>query len=191
MASFPPLRCHPSRPIPGDIALQKLQEYLSASHSKPYLLPNATLQSDGPRAVGDSSSNLVIHNLRRVEAGLKGEWLEPSLDLEGEGRGVVPIAGGTKGSGGENLLVGEGEEEEEGNGDGWQDLGEYQREQSIEGGEIGERQTGIRQEGEEGIHPDVKVGDEGISEEMRKKLRKEAKKARREKERRERVHKGK
>jgi hypothetical protein len=188
MASFPPLRSHPSTPITSDLALQKLQEYLSAIHSNPYLLPNATLQSDGPRAAGDSSSSLVIHNLKRVEAGLRGEWLEPSLDLESEGHGVVPIAGVVKGTGRENLAVEEGEEE---NGEGWQDLDEYQRQQSVEGGEIGERHTDIGQEGNEAIHPGVEVGGEGISEEMRKKLRKEAKKTRKEKEKRERVLKGK
>jgi hypothetical protein len=183
MASFPPLRSHPSTPITSDLALQKLQEYLSATNSNPYLLPNATLQSDGPRAASDSSSNLVIHNLKRVEAGLRGEWLEPSLDLESEGHGVVSLVGGGKGTGQENMAV------EEGNGEGWQDLDEYQREQSVEGGEIGERHTGIGQEGDEAIHPAVDVRDEGISEEMRKKLRREAKKARKEKEKRERVHK--
>jgi len=92
---------------------------------------------DGPKAQSESASNLVIHNLKRVEAGLRGEWLAPSLELEAEGMAgfeSFPVTG----NGNEGV--------EDDAGEGWQDIEEYQREQSIEIGEIGPRETGIGQE---------------------------------------------
>jgi hypothetical protein len=189
MSAFPPLHTLPSKPISTDLALKKLGEYLSATQSHPYLLPNATLHPDGPKAASDSGSNLVIHNLKRVQAGLRGEWLAPSLDLDPEssvGLGI-PIAGaGRNGKRSTTSVRGEGMEE---NDEGWQDLDEYQREQSIEGGEIGDQQMGMSQEGDEGIHPTLEVSRVEISEEMRKKARREAKKARRKEEKKNRVNK--
>jgi hypothetical protein len=84
-----------------------------------------------------------MHNLQRVEAGLRGEWLAPSLDL---GENNVKVAKGM--DDGTNTGDGEGDHMQV---DGWQDLDEYQREQSIEEGEVGPRQTGIAQEGDEVI----------------------------------------
>jgi hypothetical protein len=75
-----------------------------------------------------------MHNLKRVEAGLRGEWLAPSLELEAEGMAgfeSFPVTG-------IGLEGGEDDATE-----GWQDLEEYQREQSIEMGEIGPRETVI------------------------------------------------
>jgi hypothetical protein len=142
MSAFPPVRSFQSTPISTTEALQRLQSYLEATKSNPALLPNATLQPDGPKAQSESASNLVIHNLKRVEAGLRGEWLAPSLELEAEGMAgfeSFPVTGNVQ----------EGEYDDA--GEGWQDLDEYQREQSIEMGEIGLRETGIGQEGEEAL----------------------------------------
>lgn len=175
MSAFPPIHSPKSVPVSPSIALQRLQAYLEATNSNPSLLPNATLQPDGPKAQSESSSNLVIHNLKRVEAGLRGEWLAPSLDLEGEGMagvvGAVPIVGG------EAM-----DTTEEGNGEGWQDLEEYQREQSIEGGEIEPRQTGIGQEGDEAVPVVIEVENDAAAEAQRKRERKLAKKERANKE---------
>lgn len=138
--SFPPHHSKPSQPISPDTALSHLQAYLKASETSPYLLPNARIESSGP-APKDSSTGLVVHNLRRVEAGLRGEWLAPSLELDG---GIS--FGGAAGAG-EDVEMHDGA-----NGgvqEDWQDLGEYQREQSVEEGELGQRQTGIANAGEE------------------------------------------
>ncbi|KAH8804634.1 hypothetical protein F5884DRAFT_419754 [Xylogone sp. PMI_703] len=119
MSAFPPLKSKPSVPIPQDAALKRLQSYLEKAKDAEYLLPNARLEETGVDA-GSRNSSLVFHNLQRVEAGLRGEWLAPSLDLEG-----VKVAGGEEAT--QNTAEAEAE--------GWQDLEEYQREQSIEEGE--------------------------------------------------------
>lgn len=142
MAAFPPVRSLQSIPITTTEALQRLQSYLEATKANPALLPNATLQADGPKAQSESASNLVIHNLKRVEAGLRGEWLAPSLELEAEGM-----------AGFESFPVMENGQEggDDDPGEGWQDIEEYQREQSIEMGEIGPRETRIGQEVQEAL----------------------------------------
>jgi hypothetical protein len=186
------MRALPSTPISTHAALEKLQAYLEATQSQPYLLPNAMLQPDGPKAASDSNSNLTIHNLKRVEAGLRGEWLAPSLELNPLEGLDIPIAGDVP-SVGDNTMT----ELVDGNGgaDGedWQDLDEYQREQSDIEGEIGTRQTGVVPGEGDGQQPLLQDGDDlsGLTEESRKQARKEAKKKRQEKEKKERVHKNK
>jgi hypothetical protein len=139
MSAFPPHRTIPSIPIPQDIALKFLSNYLEATKTSPYLLPNARLESSGPTA-SFSASSVTIHNLKRVEAGLRGEWLAPTLDLE---EGNVTVAEGMDDGTNKGQDV-----NEEGEGEGWMDLDEYQREQSIEGGEIGERLPGVAELGD-------------------------------------------
>lgn len=164
MLAFPPVRSLQSIPISTTEALQRLQSYLEATKSNPALLPNATLQADGPKAQSESASNLVIHNLKRVEAGLRGEWLAPNLELEAEGTAgfeSFPVMGNGQ----------EGEDDDA--GEGWQDLDEYQREQSIEMGEIGLRETGIGQEGEEALPVSNKGARMPLDKEARKREKKE------------------
>ena len=70
---------------------------------------------------------------------MRGEWLAPSLELEAEGMAgfeSFPVMGNGQGVG------------EDDAGEGWQDLDEYQKEQSIEMGEVGPRDIGIGQEEE-------------------------------------------
>ncbi|PMD26069.1 hypothetical protein NA56DRAFT_563666 [Hyaloscypha hepaticicola] len=139
MSAFPPHRAIPSVPISQDIALKFLSSYLEATKTSPHLLPNARLESSGPTA-GSSASSVTIHNLKRVEAGLRGEWLAPTLDFE---ESKVTIAEGMDDgtNKGQNI-------NEEAEGEGWMDLDEYQRGQSIEGGEIGERLPGFAELGD-------------------------------------------
>jgi hypothetical protein len=143
MSAFPPLHTRPSRPVDTETALSLLQDYLSraSSANAPHLLPNAILTATGPTAQS-AESNLTIHNLKRVEAGLRGEWLAPSLDLDG---GVD--AGYQAGYDGKAATNGgtSGQTEEE----GWQDLGEYQREQEVLEGDVGDSDGGVGQEGDE------------------------------------------
>lgn len=58
-------------------------------------------------------------------------------------------------------------------GEGWQDLEEYQREQSIEIGDISPRETGIGQEGDKAL-PDLNiVAGKPLDKEARKRDKKE------------------
>ena len=139
MSAFPPHRAILSVPISQDIALKFLSSYLEATKTSPHLLPNARLESSGPTA-GSSASSVTIHNLKRVEAGLRGEWLAPTLDLE---EGKVTVAEGMDDGTNKGQDV-----NEEAEGEGWMDLDEYQREQSIEGGEIRERLPGVAELGD-------------------------------------------
>jgi hypothetical protein len=164
MSAFPPVRSLQSIPVSTTEALQRLQSYLEATKSNPALLPNATLQADGPKAQSESASNLVIHNLKRVEAGLRREWLAPSLELEAEG-----IAGFES-----FPVTGNGQDGvDDDAGEGWQDLDEYQREQSIEMGEIGPRETGIGQEGEKALPVLNREAGKALDKEARKREKKE------------------
>jgi len=139
MSAFPPQRTIPSIPIAQEIALKFLSNYLEATKTSPYLLPNTRLESSGPTA-GSSASSITLHNLRRVEAGLRGEWLAPTLELE---EGNVTVAEGMDDGTNKGQAVNEEEE-----GEGWMDLDEYQREQSIEGGEVGDRIQGVVEVGD-------------------------------------------
>jgi hypothetical protein len=151
MSAFPPHRAIPSVPISQDIALKFLSSYLEATKTSPHLLPNARLESSGPTA-GSSASSVTIHNLKRVEAGLQGEWLAPTLDLE---EGKVTVAEGMDDGTNKGQDV-----NEEAEGEGWMDLDEYQREQSIEGGEIGERLPGVAELGDSDFDgPEVEEND--------------------------------
>ncbi|QSZ29430.1 hypothetical protein DSL72_003944 [Monilinia vaccinii-corymbosi] len=135
MSAFPPHKSIPSIPVNQAIALKYLQEYLSLTSSTPYLLPNAKLEPTGP-TIGSSHSSVTIHNLQRVEAGLRGELLAPTLEIEEEN--AVEITQGmddgtVKGSGGDKMDVG-----------GWQDKEEFEREQSIEGGDVGAKVENVK-----------------------------------------------
>jgi hypothetical protein len=167
MSAFSPHRTIPSIPISQDIALKFLSNYLEATKTSPYLLPNARLESSGPTA-GSSASSVTIHNLKRVEAGLRGEWLAPTLDLE---EGNVTVAEGMDDGTNKGQDV-----NEEGEGEGWMDLDEYQREQSIEGGEIGERLPGVAELGDSDFDGPQVVEEHGESEDEKEVKDRKAKK---------------
>lgn len=145
MSAFPPHRSIPSIPVSQAIALQHLQSYLEATLNSPYLLPNARLEPSGPTATSASSS-ITIHNLKRVESGLRGEWLAPVLDLHSKNYSngtttEVPVAmgldDGVDQDGGDKMGV-----------EGWQDADEYAREQTVEEGDIAPTSTVVAQEGD-------------------------------------------
>lgn len=112
--SFPPHKSLPSKPISPDFALQHITAYLDAAATTPYMLPNATLQPTGPVAQSGATSNLTIQHLQRVQAGLRGEWLAPVLDVEEDFTEESAARSGKK-------TVFE---------EDWQDLSEYQQEQT-------------------------------------------------------------
>ena len=112
--SFPPHKSLPSKPISPEFALQHITAYLEAAATTPHLLPNATLQPTGPVAQSGADSNLIIQHLQRVQAGLRGEWLAPVLDVTEDFE--------------EDLVKGEGKKTVF--EDDWQDLKEYQEGQT-------------------------------------------------------------
>lgn len=161
--SFPPVKTLATVPVSQEIALKFLSTFLIASKSTPYMIPGARLEPSGPTA--GSSSSPMMHNLQRVEAGLRGEWLAPVLDLQDDEERGMKVGGGLgQEREGDNIEL-----------EGWQDLDEYQREQSIEEGEVGPRQTGVAQEGDDDFEERMEVEVEGevdIDEEVVPKVKK-------------------
>ena len=73
----------------------------------------------------------------------------------------VQVAGGLEAPEGDDMEI-----------EGWQDLSEYQREQSIEEGELGTSQTGIAQEGDSEFEGALEVGGEDDEVPTAKKVKK-------------------
>jgi hypothetical protein len=151
--SFPPVKTLATIPVSQEIALKFLSTFLAASKSTPYMLPGARLEPSGPAA--GSSSSPMVQNLQRVEAGLRGEWLAPVLDLQNdEEERWMKVGGGLRQEGeSDNIEL-----------EGWQDLDEYQREQSIEEGEVRPRHSGVAQEGDDDFEERMEVEVEGEAE---------------------------
>lgn len=117
-----------------------------------------------------------MHNLRRVAAGLRGEYLEPEATpepeehLEDEGEEGAQSKPNKMGKGNKKTFD---EVDVE-----WQDKETYEREQGeIEIGELGDRSNAVGEGGEE---PEVEVtgekrkgGDAKLDKEARKKAKKE------------------
>ena len=88
---FPPHRHHTSQRIVPSKALSLLSDYLAAASTDASLHPNALLTEAGPitPASGTHEMGLVLHNLKRVEAGLKGERLAADLTMGEDGEGEL------------------------------------------------------------------------------------------------------
>ncbi|MCJ1455571.1 hypothetical protein MMC28_005926 [Mycoblastus sanguinarius] len=172
--SFPPCHHHSSRRIPQSEALSLLSAYLEAAATDPSLHPNALLTENGPVAPSSgSNTGLVLHNLKRVEAGLKGEHLAADLafnDLDGDGpllpdltAGELP-ASSVRNEGQTHVVV----------EDEWQDREQFEREQEVVQGEIGKRDNSV--EGgiaEGGQVPMVKATASSGDTDAKKKAKKE------------------
>lgn len=143
----PPRRHISSAPISLSDASGILEKYLSNSETHPHLHPDATITPEGVafNAQGGAMGNPIMHHLRRVAAGMRGEYQEPerALDLEEDQQDFtadVTVSGG-KGKTGKKAA---------GADDDWQDLASYQAEQGdIEIGEIGDRTNVVQEGGEE------------------------------------------
>lgn len=81
MLAFPPHQTKVSIAVSQSTALAHLSKYLALSDRHPHLLPNAHLDPSRGPTVGSSKFSVTIYNLRRVEAGLRGEWLDPNLEF--------------------------------------------------------------------------------------------------------------
>lgn len=148
--SFPPHRLHSSRPIAPSEALGLLSSYLELAESEPYLQPNALLTEGGPiSATLGPNTGLILHNLKRVEAGLRGEHLSADLEVEKFGGDDQPdIDVDTTGDALATTYTiaanGDGAMNTAEMGqDGWQDKAEFEYEQGIIVAEVGEREPAV------------------------------------------------
>jgi len=148
--SFPPHRLHLCRPIAPSEALGLLSSYLELAESEPYLQPNTLLTEGGPiSATSGPNTGLILHNLKRVEAGLRGEHLSADLELgkfggdgkpdkDGDTTGDVLATTDTVATNGDGTV-----NTAEMGQDGWQDKAEFEHEQGIIVGEVGEREPAV------------------------------------------------
>ncbi|PGH07702.1 hypothetical protein GX51_01711 [Blastomyces parvus] len=139
---LPPTTIHPSRTkthrISPSAAHDFLSAYLDRAATDPSLQPDSTLSGHGPVSANTGSApNLIIHNLKRVQAGLAGEVLGRDLtfaNLEGEGGGGVfalqsrEVGGDGEDWSGEGMGRGKRKKLVD---DGWQDLESFEREQEV------------------------------------------------------------
>ncbi|KAJ4983731.1 hypothetical protein SVAN01_10766 [Stagonosporopsis vannaccii] len=177
----PPHRLVSSRPISTADASTLLQTYITNSEAHPHLHPDALITPTGVTfsSHGGPTGGVVMHNLRRIAAGLRGEYLEPEPTPEPEeeeGAEDDKAWKGKKGKGKKTTFADTdaGTVEVE-----WQDKEAYEREQGeIEIGELGHRTNVVQEGGEE---PKVEVAGEkrkGSDEKLDKEARKKAKKER-------------
>ncbi|KAF1950740.1 hypothetical protein CC80DRAFT_225871 [Byssothecium circinans] len=180
--TLPPHRHISSKPISRANASKLLEKYLANSEAHPHLHPDALITPTGVTfsSHGGPIGGVVMHNLRRVAAGLRGEYLEPEATPEPEEQdGGAAYQKGRKGKrkAADADVTGGAQEE-------WQNMSEFEREEGqVEVGEVGDR-TNVVQEGGEVPEIEVAAGaeesakkrkpDEGkVDKEARKKAKKE------------------
>ena len=141
----PPSRHQITRQVSPSKALSVISNYLLAAGTDASRHPNALFTKAGMTtpSSGTHQFGLVLHNLKRVEASLRGERLIADLILYGNGE--VESHGPQLGTQG---LLRDNRNSFAGNTEGWQEKAEFEREQDIEQGEIGERDDAA------GAHPD-------------------------------------
>jgi hypothetical protein len=177
--TLPPYRHVSSRPISLADASKMLDKYVADSEKHAHLQPDSLITPTGVAfsSNGGPKGGVVMHNLRRVAAGLRGEYLEPEKTPEPEEE--EPDLGITTLNGNMN---GQTADKEQGD---WQEMSEFEREEGmIEVGELGDRTNVVAEGGEvpeieaAGAKQDgakrKKGGDEaGLDKEARKKAKKD------------------
>lgn len=171
---YPPHRHHASQRVVPSKALSLLSAYLTAASTDDSMHPNVLLTEAGPitPVSGTHQLGLVLHNLKRVEAGLKGERLATDMAIGEDkmGQGLIT-------DGGLQELFDRKTDAAAVDTNGWQDKAEFEREQGIEQGEIGKR-SNAASNGANGFTV-PKVGVEGPKSDLDKDARKRRKKERR------------
>jgi hypothetical protein len=130
-----------------------LETYITNSESHPHLHPDALVTPTGVAfsSNGGPMGSVVMHNLRRVAAGLRGEYLEPEKTPEpeeNEDENADGLGAGKKFNKKRKGFTTLREED-------WEDKAVYEQEQGgIEVGEIGDRMNFVQEGGEE---PEVQV----------------------------------
>jgi hypothetical protein len=182
----PPSRRISSAPISTADASRMLDTYLTNSEAHPHLHPDAQITSTGVSfsSHGGPLGSVAMHNLRRIAAGLRGEFLEPEKTPEPEEDEDQDDFGASL-----KFTKKGGKKRSE----GWQDKAEFEREEGVYGvGDIGDRTNVVQDGGEE---PEVQItggpqvggskkrktdavtvegeGEEGMSKEARKAAKKQ------------------
>lgn len=147
--AHPPLRKHTTHRIPPSTALTLISSYLQASTTNPSLHPDALLTESGPLSA--STDGLTLHNLRRIQAGLRGDNLGADLTFSKFGGQGLPdlhhAAGGAPGP----IISGTGRRDDGGADEvvveGWQDREEFEREQEVVVGADGGRSEEMMKRG--------------------------------------------
>ncbi|KAF2810091.1 uncharacterized protein BDZ99DRAFT_304198 [Mytilinidion resinicola] len=178
--AHPPHRAHASRPLSTTEAHSLLTAYLVATETSPHLHPDGLLSTAGVQFATSAGpmGGVVLHNLRRVEAGLRGEHMEPDLEVLEEEDAKAGAEAGL-----EDAVVGKalnGKRTVKQAEEGWQDIEEYQREQGPIIGEIEDRSNFVA----DGVEEPVVVEHVEVPK-LDKAARKKAKKEREEKKKRE------
>lgn len=174
--AYPPAVHHSSIPISSSEALSLLSAYLEATNTDPSLHPSAHLTEHGPVAPSSGpNTGIVLHNLRRVEAGLRGESLGEDLTFRkygGDGLPELMGDGVAEGAGESTSYEEHGGVEMQGE---WQDKAEFERQQEVVQGDVGKRDNavdgGFEEEG--GVVPRVKATWGFEDKEAKKKAKKE------------------
>ena len=179
--AYPSTVHHSTIHISTSEALSLVSAYLEASSADSSLHPNAHLTEHGPVAPS-SSTGLVLHNLRRVEAGLRGENLGEDLISSKYGGDGLPelMSNGVAKDTSEHVHrdTSHKEQRDVEIEDEWQDKSEFERQQELVQGDIGKRDNAVDggfQE-EEGYVPRVKATWGPGDKDAKKKAKKERKK---------------
>ncbi|KAL5121905.1 hypothetical protein ACEQ8H_000121 [Pleosporales sp. CAS-2024a] len=142
LEALPPARHISSKPISTVDASLMLETYLTHSESHPHLHPDALITPIGVTfsSHGGPLGSVVMHNLRRVAAGLRGEYFEPEKTPEPE-----EDSGAKKSSKNKRKDLSTTMADAD-----WQDKAEYEAEQGgVEVGEVGDRTNVVQGGGEE------------------------------------------
>ena len=183
---YPPAVHHSRHRITESAALALISNYLSTASFEACLHPDAVLTGDGPVTPSTTLSNsgLVLHQLKRVEAGLRGEHLGADLSLKKYGGDGLPKMMDQASAGAKGFYEAQRDESQERQVKeedlGWQDKAEFEREQDIEQGELGPRNNAVEgsgwQNGRPPQVPKVEVPMSAADKDERKRRKKEKRK---------------
>ncbi|KAJ5232352.1 hypothetical protein N7468_005308 [Penicillium chermesinum] len=96
-SALPPTTVLSTQTISQSAAHEFLAAYLDRATNDPSLQPNATISETGPVSRTTAAApNLTLHNLKRVQAGLAGEFLGRDLTVakQNPGEDYLDIAAG-------------------------------------------------------------------------------------------------
>ncbi|KAF2266345.1 hypothetical protein CC78DRAFT_155189 [Lojkania enalia] len=166
--TLPPYRHISSKPVSLSAASTILSTYIANSESHPHLHPDALLTPTGVTfgSHGGPMGGVVMHNLRRVAAGLRGEHLAPEATPEPEDDEQAGAWSREK----KRRRRKKNEGVSAAGAEEWQTMSEWEREEDgVEVGEIGPRDTFVGAGHE--VDPTVQTirGDEAEGTEKKRK----------------------
>lgn len=136
-----------SKPISQSAAHDFLAAYLDRATTDPALQPNAAISEHGPVSRTTAAApNLILHNLKRVQAGLAGEVLGRDLTL-------IEVFGGDEGMDGQQTQRGKKSRGEQVSGAGggaadWEDVEKWQQTNTAGGSTAATTTAGEEEDGD-------------------------------------------